>query len=203
MTPLSWTLCFLLPVLQLLQFPEGKQKPPSDSHFAVLNIVIGKDNLRTLQDKLGPTKKCRTKAHDGVAIAGYAGSNEDIVFEFGEGGGGDVTAFFLSLHGPRKIGCPLSELSMPSSTLTTSGGVHLGMTEQEFVGIFGVPMIRTPAGQWKYDWTLEKKYTEKEKSEAANAGHPVTGSYLKGITIEAEFQKGRLSYFYISRLETT
>lgn len=202
MIALSWTLGVLLPFFQLLQLSEGQQKPPSDSHFAILNVVIGKDNLRSLQDKLGPTKKCRTKVHDGVAIAGYAGSNEDVVFEFGEAGGGDVTAFFLSLHG-RKIGCPLSELSIPSSSVTTNGGVHLGMTEQEFIGIFGAPVIRTSSGQWKYDWTLEKKYTEKEKRDAANAGHPVTDSYLRGITIEAEFEKGRLSYFYISRLETT
>src|SRR5208283_4652402 len=166
----------------------SKQKPPSDSHFAILNVVIGKDDLQTMQHKLGPTKKCQTKLHDGVAVAGYAGPYEDVVFEFGEAGGGDVTAFFLSLPG-RKIGCPLSELPSRTSRPITNGGIHLGMTEREFIDIFGAPVTRTPSGQWKYDWTLEEKYTEGEKAKSANAGRPVADTYLRGITIEAEFQR--------------
>jgi len=53
------------------------------------------------------------------------------------------------------------------------------------------------------DWTLEEKYSEEEKAKSANAGRPVSDTCLQGITIEAEFQKGKLAYFYISRLETT
>jgi hypothetical protein len=91
------------------------------------------------------------------------------------------------------------------SELNTKGGIHLGMTEEEFGRIFGRPESRTPEGQWKYDWTLEAKYTEEEKKAAASAGYTVSATYLVGITIEARFAKSdhTLQYFYISRLEVT
>jgi|SRR5665213_72827 len=196
----SW---FLLGVLLLHGPSESKQKPPDFFHFSILDVTIGQDNLATLQSKLGTVKKCRTKEHDGVEIAGYTDSKENLVFEFGEIGGGDVTAFYLSLPS-RTTPCPLSRLSPQTPGLTTKGGIHLGMKEQEFIRIFGPPANRTGRGQWKYDWTREAKYTDDEKKVAAAAGHAVPAeTYLVGVTIEARFVKGVLQYFYISKLETT
>ena len=61
-----------------------------------------------------------------------------------------------------------------------------------------------PVGRADVDWTVEPKYTEQEKKDAASAGHPVPAdTYIVGITIEAEFKNGKLSYFYICRLEST
>jgi hypothetical protein len=202
MATLSCIFLFLS-LLQATQVSDTKQKPPEDSHFSILDIAIGKDNLQTLQNKLGPTKKCQTKQHEGVSIAGYASPDEDVIFEFGDAGGGDVTAFFLALP-TRKIGCRLSPLPPRGSPLATHGGVHLGMTEHEFVKMFGVPEARSRSGRWKYDWTLEVKYTEEERKAASAAGHAVPAdTYLVGIIVEAQFARGVLQYFYISKTETT
>ena len=203
MTTLSRTLCVFLTLLQPSQYSVGKEKPPSDSHFSILHITIGKDNFQTVQDKLGPAKKCHAKWHDGVEIVGYADTSEELIFEFGEIGGGDVTALSLSLPS-RTTGCPPSPLSARASHLATDGGVRLGMTAQEFVSIFGDPDTKTRSGHWKYDWTLEPKYTEAEKKAAASAGYPVpSDTYLVEITVEAKFRGGKLIYFYIAKLEST
>jgi hypothetical protein len=192
---------FLL--LQLSQPWAEKPNPPSDSHFSILDVTIGKTNSRAIQDKLGPAKECHSKRHDGVEFVGYANANEELVFEFGEIGGGDVTGFSVSLPG-RTTGCPLSPLPPRVSHLATKGGVRLGLTQQEFVGIFGSPASKTRSGLWTYDWTLEPKYTEGEKKAAISAGHPVpAATYIVGITIEAEFKNGKLSNFYICRLKST
>lgn len=203
MTTVCRSLCVFLILLQPHLWSASKEKPPNDSHFSIREITIGKDNFQTVQNKLGPTKKCHTKEHDGVEVAGYTDSKENLVFEFGEIGGGDVTAFYLSLPS-RTTSCPLSRLPSQTSGLTTKAGIHLGMTKQEFIRIFGPPASRTDRGQWEYDWTEEAKYTEDEKEAAATAGHAVPAdTYLVGITIEARFVRGVLQYFYISKLETT
>jgi hypothetical protein len=200
MTALNRTL-FVFLLFQLSQPWSEKPNPPSDSHFSIPDVTIGKTNFQAIQDKLGPAKKCHSKRHDGVEFIGYANANEELVFEFGEIGGGDVTGFSVSSPG-RTTGCPLSPLPPRVSPLATKGGVRLGLAQQEFVGIFGSPASKTPS--WTYDWTIEPKYTEQEKKDAASAGHPVPAdTYIVGITIEAEFKNGKLSYFYICRLEST
>jgi hypothetical protein len=97
----------------------------------------------------------------------------------------------------------MSRLFPQNSELTTEGGVHLGMTEDEFLRTFGAPMSRTTGGEWKYDWTWEAKYSEEGKKADAAKGYAVAETYLVGVTIEARFAKGLLQYFYISKLETT
>lgn len=180
---------------------ENGQKPPDPSHFSILDVTIGQDNLTTLQSKLGAVKKCHTSEHDGVDIAGYTDSKENVVFEFGEVGGGDVTGFYLS-SSRSTLSCPPSHLPSKISGLTTKAGIHLGMRQEEFVRIFGPPKGQT-GDLWKYDWTSEAKYSEEEKKKAAKAGYAVPNKYLIGITIEARFAEGVLQYFYISKLETT
>jgi len=203
MTTLCHTLCIFLTLFQLPPYLASKEKPPSDSHFSILHIMIGKDNFQTVQEKIGPTKKCHTKHHDGVDVAGYADPNEVLVFEFGEIGGGDVTGFSLS-RPSHATECPLSPLPSRFSNLATNGGIRLGMTEQEFVKVFGDPKTKTRPDYWEYEWTLEERYTEDEKKGAAAAGYTISGdTYLVGITIEARFAKGVLQYFYISKLEPT
>ena len=73
MTALSWTF-FFLALFQPFQFPDTKQKPPNSYHFSILDVTIGKDNLVTVQKKLGTGKQCRAKEHDGVEIMGYTDS---------------------------------------------------------------------------------------------------------------------------------
>ncbi len=202
MTIVCRALCVLLVLFQPHQYSTSKGKPPSDSHFSIRHVTIGKDNFQTIQKELGPTKKCHTKQHDGVDVAGYADPDESLVFEFGEIGGGDVTAFFLSVPS-RTTECPLSPLPAGVSHLATNGGVRLGMTDREFVNMFGDPQSKPQPNCWKYEWTLEAKYTEEEKKDARSAGHPALDSYLVGITVEAKFKDGKLIYFYIAKLETT
>src|SRR5216683_5761920 len=196
MTAVCRALCIFLILLQPHQYSASKEKPPDDSHFSIRQITIGKDNFQTLQAKLGPTKKCHTTHHDGVDVAGYAAPDESLVFEFGEIGGGGVTAFFLGSPS-ETTECPLSPLPAGVSHLTTNGGIRLGMTDRQFVGIFDDPQTKTQSDSWKYEWTLDAKYTEGEKKAAASAGHPVPDTYLVGITVEAKFKDGKLIYFYI------
>jgi hypothetical protein len=119
MTALNRTL-FVFLLFQLSQPWSEKPNPPSDSHFSILDVTIGKTNFQAIQDKLGPAKKCHSKRHDGVEFIGYANANEELVFEFGEIGGGDVTGFSVSLPG-RTTGCPLSPLPQRVSHLATKG----------------------------------------------------------------------------------
>src|ERR1700730_5626718 len=86
---------------------------------------------------------------------------------------------------------------------TTNGGIRLGITDRQFVSIFGAPPTKTQSDLWKYEWTLDAKYTEGEKKAAASAGHPVPDTYLVGITVEAKFKDSKLIYFYIAKLEST
>ena len=89
------------------------------------------------------------------------------------------------------------------SESSTNADIHLGMTEQEFATIFGDPTTKTRLNQWKYEWTLEPRYTEAEKKAAASAGHPVPDTHLVGIIVEAKFRNDKLIYFYISKTEST
>jgi hypothetical protein len=61
-----------------LQASASKLKPPDSSHFSILGVTIGQDTFK------------------GVDIASYTDSQENVVLEFGEIGGGDVTGFYLS-----------------------------------------------------------------------------------------------------------
>jgi hypothetical protein len=179
---------------------ESKQRPPAPPHFSILDVAIGYDNFATLQSKLGPVKRCHTKEHDGVEIAGYTNSQENLVFEFGHAGGGDVTGFYLGRG--LEVGCPLSQLPAKTLSLATNAGVHLGMTREQFLKVFGSPKTRK-GDLWKYDWTFEEKSSEEERTKASKAGTAVPDTYLVGINIEARFEGSILRYFYISKLETT
>ncbi len=201
MTAWSLVLWLFVAILPSSRASQTKEQSLGPAHFSILGVTIGQDNLKTLQSKLGTVQKCRGTRHDGAKIAGYAGSNEKLVFEFGEVGGGDVTGFYISsLHAA--AGCTFSQLPSKTSKLTTEAGVHLGMRQEDFLRTFGSPKSRT-GGLWKYEWTWEEKYSEEEKKKAADAGNTIGNMYMVGITIEARFTKGVLRYFYISKLETT
>jgi hypothetical protein len=191
----------------LLVFPglpnqRQKEQPPDTSHLSVLGLTIGKDTLASLQDKLGPVKKCHTNEH--VSVAGYTNGKEDLIFEFSEVGGGNVTAFYLrpSQQVPT---CPLSRLPSQTSEVATKGGIHLGMAEVEFLHIFGPPESRNKQGKWSYYWTREVKLTEEEKREAVEAtpGYTVSDTADVAISIEACFSNATLRYFYISKVEVS
>jgi hypothetical protein len=192
---------FLL-VLPVVPIEKQRKQPPDTLHFSVLKITIGKDTFATLQDKLGPVGKCHAKGH--VSVAGYTNSKEDLVFEFSEVGAGDVTAFYLR-PSQQVPSCSFSHLPTQISEIATAGGVHLGMTEDEFLRILGPPERRNSRGKWSYYWTWEVKLTEEEKSEAAKAtpGYTVSDTADVAISIEARFSTGTLRYFYISRLEVS
>ncbi len=193
---------FMLAGFSMLQVSKRQEKAPDPSQFSIVGVTIGQDNLQSLLSKLGPTKKCHTAGH--VEIAGYIDSKENLVFEFGEVGAGDVTAFYLSIPG-KALGCPLSPLRFETSALKTRAGIHLGMTEEEVTRILGPPKSRPQKDYWKYHWQWEVKLTEEEKKAEASAtpGYTVSDFGYITITIKARFAKGILQYFYVSKLEVT
>jgi len=184
--------------------PQGhKVKPPGASHFSILGVAIGQDTLETIETKLGAVKECHEK-NENASIAGYTDFKEDLVFEFGEVGGGDVTAFYLTTH-EQAPSCPLSTLVQKRKAgLTTKGGIHLGMTEEQFIRVFGLPKSRSRKGQWKYFWTWKEKLTDEEKKAIADAtpASTVSDEAHVSIWIQARFSNGVLRYFYIAKLET-
>lgn len=98
---LSWIAVFLIGIA------DGERRnAPDASQFTVLGVTVGQDNLETLSAKLGPVKKCHTSHH--VEIVSYRNTNEELVFEFGEVGGGDVTGFHLRSIG-RAAHCPATQ----------------------------------------------------------------------------------------------
>ena len=202
MNILASAICFLLASFSLLQLPKHQEKAPDPSKFSIVGVTIGQDNLQSLLRKLGPAKKCHTAGH--VEIAGYTDSKENLVFEFGEVGAGSVTAFYLSLPG-KPVGCPLSALPADISALSTKGGIHLGMTEEEVARILGPPKNRPQKGDWRYHWEWQVKLTEEEKraQTSATPGYTVSDTADVAITIKARFVRGVLQYFYVSKLEVT
>jgi hypothetical protein len=181
----------------------AEHKVPGAEHFQILGVRIGEDSYESLQNKFGEVAKCHSQAH--IAIAGYKNSKEELVFEFSEVGGGDITGFYLrprveSLH----EGCPLSLLPGGLSEITTGGGVRLGMTGKEFVRAFGAPKSRIAGGHWKYHWEWQKDLTDEERRafDHARPGAVVPISADVSVWAEASFAGNRLIYFHISRLET-
>jgi len=196
LTAISLLICCSLPVRA------QKTGPPDGHHLTIEGVTIGQDNLDTLQRKLGPTKMCHTKEH--VSVAGYRNSKEELIFEFSAVGGGDVTAFYLR-PSSSPLSCPLSDLKSNSSQLLSKGGIHLGMTEEEFAKIFGTPEAKDKSGAWEYHWTWTRSLTDEEKRKSALASPGYTASEKADVSIhiEAHFSNGVLDYFYISRLEVS
>ncbi|HLK04633.1 MAG TPA: hypothetical protein VKT53_09355 [Candidatus Acidoferrum sp.] len=179
---------------------EQSQKQPDNSQFAILGVVIGQDDLGTLEKKLGPSKRCHTKEH--VSIVGYTSGEVDLVFEFSEVGGGDITGFYLD-HASHLPNCSFSHLG--TKVLATVGGTYLGMKEEAFLGAFGHPQVKNKQGEWSYHWTWKEKLTEaeKQKAEIATPGYAPSDGAIASVDVKARFSKGMLQYFYISKLEVT
>ena len=197
------TLCYLiLPAAALLVMrPDRGQKQgaPDASQFSVLGVTIGRDDITSLRTKLGPVQKCHTRSH--VEIAGYRNADQEVIFEFGEVGGGHVTSFYLR---PRvgRAECPESRLPDNISQISTEGRIHIGMTEDEFGHILGPPHAKTKEGEWKYSWEWEEPLTDQEKKRASIVfpGANVSEAEVS-VTVRAKFSEHILRYFYISRLE--
>src|SRR5437660_1710579 len=126
LTAISLLICGSLSILA------QKTGPPDGHQLTIEGVTIGEDNLDTVQRKLGPTKMCHTKEH--LSVAGYRNSKEELIFEFSEVGGGDVTAFYLQPSGS-PLSCPPSDLKSNSSQLLSQAEIHLGMTEAEFAKV--------------------------------------------------------------------
>jgi hypothetical protein len=197
------TLVSLLLVFGPMEPSRAQHKPPEASHFLVLGVKIGEDSYESLQSKLGEVTKCHTPEH--ITIAGYKNSKEQLVFEFSEVGGGDITGFSIRPRAKDSHeSCPLSPLRGETSELTTGGGIRLGITEKEFVQAFGTPKSRSQGGHWKYHWKWKGNLTDEEKQafERARPGATAPGTADISVWVTAIFTGSRLSYFHISKLET-
>jgi hypothetical protein len=186
--------------LSLVQPISGQQQgSPDPSHFTVLGITVGRDDIKTLDAKLGSVKKCHTHRH--MQIAGYRNATEEVTFEFSEVGGGDVTGFCLgATHAKQE--CPLSQLPLSFSIVSTAGGVHLGMSEEDFVRIFGPPPARAKDGKWEYSWSWEQQLSDEQKKEASRVypGASVSRGEVS-VRVKAYFSNHTLREFCISKLE--
>ncbi len=187
---------------QVVPTAKEEQRPPKNLQFSILGITVGEDNLKTLQKKLGPTTRCRDGEH--AYIAGYTNSREDLIFEFGEVGAGDITGFYIR-PAQRPMRCSLSPLPS-SSGLKTAGGVYLGLTRAEFVQIFGLPESEAKRSSWKYKWSWQEKLQNDEsKKENAGTVFVAPSSDMVDVTVfvQAKFDGDSLRYFGIWKLRTT
>jgi hypothetical protein len=199
---------FLLALLALFQSSQGvptakeQQRPPTNLQFSILGVTVGEDNLKTLQKKLGPTTRCRDGEH--AYIAGYTNSREDLIFEFGEVGAGDITGFYIR-PAQRPMRCSLSPLPSGSG-LKTAGGVHLGLARAEFVHIFGLPENQAKRSSWKYKWSWQEKLQD-DGPKKANTGTVVVdpASDMVDVTVfaQAKFDGDSLRYFGIWKVRST
>jgi len=192
--------CVVLMLLCILPAQRQKSRPPEVSQLTILGVTVGEDNLETLQKKFGAVKQCHTEEH--VSTAGYKNSKQELIFEFSEVGGGDITGFYLKLADGASS-CALSILPANAQKLVTEGGVHLGMKEEEFLRMFGSPKSKNKRGEWKYYWTWETSLSNDEKKKAAASSGATVGDKADvSISVEARFANSALEYFYISKLET-
>lgn len=178
-----------------------EEQRPSPVHFTILEVTIGKSDFAGLQKALGPAKLCEWE-EEHTAVARYEFGGEELLFEFSDVGGGTVTAFYFGPPGQMGPPCAASALTRTTKTLSTSGGVHLGMKDDEFVKFFGRPEKKTKQGQWEYYWEWKEEMTDEQKARYAKdrPGKAIPAVSV-AVTIQATFSNGALRSFYVSKLE--
>lgn len=181
--------------------PNDLVSAPDRLQTTIWGVTIGVDNLRTVQDKLGPTEECHVSEH--LTTLGYVVGGQSLLFEFSDVGAGDVTGFILR-RSERKRGCVLSPLKGPSPRPKTDGGVHLGMKREEFLHLFGPPHRKSSRGAWVYQWLQTEDLSESDKKALARSPLKLRGVTKADVltTIEARFSMHTLAYFYISKVST-
>jgi hypothetical protein len=174
---------------------------PDDSQVTLSGVMVGRDTLKTVQEKFGPSKPCVVSEH--LTKLGYIVGNETLLFESSDIGGGDITGFVLRLS-ETPPGCNLSSPRTSIESLKTDGGVHLGMTRDEFTRLFGSPKSKSKNGTWVYQWTSTRDLTMAQQKAAAQSfpGVGSSGSVDILTTVEARFSTKGLTYFYISRIKS-
>jgi hypothetical protein len=199
-----YTVMFLFYVIFSLFCPSvslSAATEPDDSQLALSGVIVGRDTLKTVQDKFGPSKPCVVSEH--VTKLGYIVGNETVLFESSDIGGGDITGFVLRLSEAQPK-CNLSSPRTGIADLRTDGGVHLGMTRDEFTRIFGSPKNKSKNGTWVYQWAHTADLTKAQQKAAAQSfpGAGASGSVDILTTVEARFSTAGLTYFYISRIKS-
>jgi hypothetical protein len=193
-------LSYLVFLLLFARLTRGQQQgPPDDSQFTALGITIGRDDIGTIREKLGSASKCHARGH--VEVTVYRNTSEEVIFEFGEVGGGDVTGFrFRPIHRPSE--CPPSKLPASVSRISTAGGVYLGMKEDEFAHVFGSPHAKTKDGRWEYSWRWDQQLTDEQKKQAAVVfpGAGVSKAEVS-VNVRADFSNHVLCDFQVSKVE--
>ncbi|HWZ97804.1 MAG TPA: hypothetical protein VN025_08595 [Candidatus Dormibacteraeota bacterium] len=193
--PTKWVISFAVFSLLVPSAVHSVVTDPGESQFTIFGISIGMDTLKTVQEKLGPSKPCVVSEH--LTTLGYKVGNETLIFESSDIGGGDITGLVLRESRER----PLCELSTPINgnlVLKTDGGVRVGMTRGEFTKIFGRAQKTSGNGIWTYKWLRTEKLQRAAQSPPGGSDNTV--DIL--VTVEARFSSRGLTYFYISRIKS-
>jgi hypothetical protein len=195
---LLWTA--LMVVLIVAKDLRSEAVEPGKPHYTIVGIVVGNDTLTSVQEKLGPSKRCVVSEH--LTTIGYAVANETVLFEAGDIGAGDITGFVLRTP-QSKPACSLASPRIKVARLATDGGIHLGMTKVAFTKLFGRPQKTTSKGTWVYQWMRTQKLTEAEQQVLRQSSSGLSDADTMDIltTVEARFSSEELAYFYISRIK--
>src|SRR5712691_3918971 len=97
--------CGLMLSLSGGRTPQTPGTEPQKQQFTIVGIVVGEDTLKSVQKKVGPSTECAVSEH--LTRIGYALSNETLLFEASDIGGGEITGFVLRKSG-RKPACSLA-----------------------------------------------------------------------------------------------
>lgn len=178
--------------------------PLADPVISLGKVRIGTTSAREIMKEYGNTQLVRVGREDGspLSLCYYATSpvgKSYIIFEFGPMGGFDrLTGFRLASkkYGKRCIQATTSIFGI------TGNGVQLNLRRSEFLKRFDVT-FRNKGGSLVFYEESERKASAEELKNLRKAWPAETQEYFDVTsTINAHFQKGRLTDYYVSVIES-
>ena len=178
---------FAVAIFFLCGYPvtRGQQSSALDfsSHLGLLGFTLEKSTLADVTEKLGSsTPGGCSKDVEASKVVCYVCSGPDktrIFFESGFAGGWSILDGFRVVGGNETPTCRLrcKATAKFGSDVQTSGGLKLGLTRGQLIGLLGSP-IGTHGGKLTFQRSSKRPMTEAEiAKEKGTFKSPVTSPY--------------------------
>jgi hypothetical protein len=175
--------------------------------ITILGLTIGRDSLKEVQAKLGPTKILPRNESSPETVC-YVSPTDGTVLSFGAGAMGGfvgVTEFALwsrEAKFPNVAACLPSKLI--SRELSTPSGIKLGLSLQQLSTIVGAVPSNKHA-ETHYELSCSQKMTAGQMKGSTTANHgDIPGNAFFDVSsfVEATFSSSRASRICVAKVES-
>jgi hypothetical protein len=194
-----WLLCSFLLIVSCAQ---SKEIP--ESAFRVGEVQLLQTTLDDVQKQFGTSNLSRGKSEDSLIEICYVhklkGKNAFVVFETGPMGGfRRVTGFRLSVIDPKK---DCAETNVDLLSLSTADGISLNLSKREFLKKMPI-LFNQQGSNLNYEMQSKREASKEELEKMRTMWPKETQTFFDVVTsINATFDKGRLTNYYISKIES-